>query len=442
MLKQHRMAGVVIAACSLAPAFAQDTNKDKDRDRDRQPSTRQPADDIKNRSDIDRVKAGDPLPVPSSWAEGTTVVGDDNVQLRTVEDAIIRGRSGRVVYLLITKGIRPANSQAPDHPRALDRVSAIPFAAFSWDDDKKVLTLPVSEEQFKNAPSIELSQWRGVEDPDRADAAYRYFKIPDDRLALHRREYRPSRLNSPDRMDKMDKMDKKDRPMRTDKPDKADKTDRTKPDRINQPARDTGVLSRADTEKSLFTVKEIRNHPVRTEDGREFGTVNEVVFDAPSGRVAFLAVTPGSSMDAGEGKVAIPWPAFRVQPSGEVTVPNSIDKEALKNAPRLTRADWSDIGHDAYTEDLYKTYGYDSGYWRDSSVKTTRMYGKDRTDMKSTEKSINGKIESIEKSGKVVVINVKGDDGEMYTVHTASQAYLDQHKLSLRKGDTVRINAK
>lgn len=460
MKLQYGIASVIVMACGMAVS-AQDTPRDTKQPpvRDTRPvrptDERRPTDAEKDAMRRDAVRAGDTILIPAAWAKGTTVKGEDDAQLGTVEDVVVRGRSGQVVYLLVSTGVRPANSQTPDHPRAVDRVTAVPFAAFAWDDEKKVLTLPVTEEKFKAAQSFDASQWRTqMEDADRGEATYRYYQVPEDRLAWDRREYRPSRMTDPNRpMKDRDDLKKPDRDdMKKLDKDRAERpADRpvVKPDRDAQPDR---TLTRADSERSLFRVEEIRGKPVRMVDGREFGQVNEVVFDAPSGRIAFLAVTPGSSMDAGEGKIAIPWPSFNVDSSGQITV-TEIDKDALRNAPRLTEADWGDARAANYTDDLYKTYGYDTAQWRDGYPRDTwNKPGKERTDRLSkpgadrtvttTERTINGKIDSIEKSGKSVVINVKSDTGEVVTVHTAPQSYLDQNKLNLKKGDSVRVTAK
>src|SRR6185436_12775677 len=55
------------------------------------------------RSANDRMNAGEQYLVPSSRAIGVPVKGADGAHLGDVKEAVIRGSSGRVVYVLVTK---------------------------------------------------------------------------------------------------------------------------------------------------------------------------------------------------------------------------------------------------------------------------------------------------------------------------------------------------
>ena len=59
------------------------------------------------RSANDRMNAGEQYLVPSSRAIGVPVKGADGAHLGDVKEAVIRGSSGRVVYVLVTKGLKP-----------------------------------------------------------------------------------------------------------------------------------------------------------------------------------------------------------------------------------------------------------------------------------------------------------------------------------------------
>lgn len=463
MLKLNHCVGSLLVLAGMVGAVSAQPPKDRPQTDNRpQPETRRPTDesrrDYKRHSEADDLNSQSVILIPSTRAEGVTVTGTDGVRLGNVRDVIVRGRSGKVVYILVSKGIR-TGSQEPD------RVAAVPYGAFRWNDDRKTLNLPVTEEQFKAAASFDADQWRDIGDPIAAETSYKYFNVPEERATQDRRTFRvaPSHgvrdgdgLDDPSRRDDRDTKDARDRRDERNRQDALDRRDTKEPQKLEARDQDKNdrrhdyndkELSRADQEGSLFRVSDIRNHPLTTQDGRGLGNVNDVIFDANSGRIAFLVITPASSLQAGDGRIGVPWPSFNVDQSGRL-VALDLDKETLRAAPRLTQDDWAELQINGYTEDMYKRYGYDTTGWGKSAASSRegQSRNKYRTAMKSGEPcTIRGKVESIEQGTAgmdgVVVLNVRTDDGELVPVHTAPQAYLDQNKLAIRKGDPVTITA-
>ncbi len=469
MLKLNHCVGSLLVLAGMVGAVSAQPPKDRPQTDNRpQPETRRSTDetrrDYKQHSEADDLNSQGVILIPSTRAEGVTVTGNDGVRLGNVRDVVARGRSGKVVYILVSKGIR-TGAQEPD------RVAAVPYGAFRWNDDRKTLNLPVTEEQFKAAASFDADQWRDIGDPIAAETSYKYFNVPEERAAQDRKVYRvgkstevrqgdgrddPSRRDDPTRRDDKDRRDEKDR-RDVKEPRTPEGRDQDRNDPAHQPANkedrrhdyNDKELSRADQEGSLFRVSEIRNKPLTTQDGRGLGNVNDVIFDANSGRIAFLVITPASSLQAGDGRIGVPWPSFNVDQSGRL-VALDLDKETLRAAPRLTQDEWAELQINGYTEDMYKRYGYDTTGWGKSTASSRdgQSRNKYRTAMKSGEPcTVRGKVESIEQGAamngtdRVVILNVRTDDGELVPVHTAPQAYLDQNKLAVRKGDAVTITA-
>jgi sporulation protein YlmC with PRC-barrel domain len=469
----RRCVMTIVAICGMAGSVYAQEQPDRNRSR---PENQQPSDQPRKDGDKVRVKEHTEkhsehtdkncILVPSTRAEGVTVVGADDVRLGMVKDAIVRGNSGRVVYVLVSRGMTPAYSQTPD------RVVAVPFAALTWDDERRVLTVPITEAKFNAAMSTELDKWNTLRDPTIATNTYKYFAVPDDRADLDRRVYRVRRDRMNDDMDsRRDRMNDKDKDARDRDARKEDQQARDREARRDR-ANDADNLSRTDAEGSLFRVSEIRNKPLMSRDGEEVALVNDLVFDAPSGHVAFLVITPSSTMNAGDGRIAVPWPNFEVDQTGRLYADN-LDKETLRAAPRFTQAEWAELHIDGYNDDVYKRFGYPAPQWeRSTTVKTTTSTTSSTTNTRpantdpnnktpamqgdwrgpytkamatGTPRTVNGRIESITEYGtdpKIVVINVKTDDGEVVPIHLAPRSHLDKHSLKLKQGETVTVSGK
>src|SRR5207244_2680185 len=138
-----------------------------------------------------------------------------------------------------------------------EKVTAVPFKAFGWNPDKKCLTLSMTADQMKSAPALESGDWKTLGDPARTEPMYSYFNTTEDR--------------------------KDDRD--------ADAMERAKP---GEPPR------LRPEEHRVIRVSDIRGKTLMGSDGREVGKVNDLVLDAGSGRIAFVAVTFGGVLGIGD----------------------------------------------------------------------------------------------------------------------------------------------
>jgi len=447
-VKKYMSLALVVALAGTAyPLAAQDNDVHKnqpDTRRDTQPENRRDTMKHDRRSQTDDMNKEGYVLVPSSRIQGVTVVGEDNARLGTVKDLILRPDSGRIVYLLVTKGITV-------DPRDPERYTPIPFAALTWDDQKKSLSLPMNERQFGTATSFSMEQWQSITEPSLTTAIYKYYNVPEDRVMLDSKYHRINRMN--DNATDHDRRTDKDRDERM----KDEKRGDQRRDAQNKDGRD-GLNKDGHNmehgENSLLRASDIRNQPLLTKDGRDMGRVNDVVFDGNSGRIAFVVITPASSLGVGDGRIGVPWPMFESDATGKLYAMD-LDRDTLKSAPRFTQADWAELRNEGYTEDMYKRFGYDATGWNgtgmamSSTERNSAWQTGYRDAMKNgTPRTITGKIESVSDeqawkgSGRVTVINVKTDGGETVKVHTAPKDVLDNHKLNLKKGDTVTVTGK
>jgi hypothetical protein len=114
---------------------------------------------------------------------------------------------------------------------------------------------------------------------------------------------------------------------------------------------DTGTLISAGT---------IRGTPVYNTDGEELGSVNDLMVDTETGRIAYALMSFGGFLGIGERYHPLPWAVLKYDRSRRgYVVP--LNKAALIDAPTYGRGDAPRWGERAYEErihDYYKTNRY------------------------------------------------------------------------------------
>ena len=96
----------------------------------------------------------------------------------------------------------------------------------------------------------------------------------------------------------------------------------------------------------LVPANDMRGKVVNGRDGDRLGTIDRLILDAPSGRVAFVILSTGGFLGLGQSYHPIPWRALRYDPaSGGYTV--SIDRRLLEGAPSF-RPDSAPVFDQAY----------------------------------------------------------------------------------------------
>jgi sporulation protein YlmC with PRC-barrel domain len=94
------------------------------------------------------------------------------------------------------------------------------------------------------------------------------------------------------------------------------------------------------------------------------GKINEVVFDARSGHLAYAVLSFGGFLGMGNKLFALPWGAFEFSATENKLILN-VDKEKLKSAPGFDpAAKWPDFADRTWGNGIYKYYGYDP-YWKE-----------------------------------------------------------------------------
>ena len=109
----------------------------------------------------------------------------------------------------------------------------------------------------------------------------------------------------------------------------------------------TTVDSRRET-ASLIGSDKVDGTPVYGADDRKFGSVQRVMIDKISGKVAYAVISFGGFLGMGEDYYPVPWTSLKYDTTlGGYRV--GVTEEQLKGAPkydRNTEWDWSDRNRD------------------------------------------------------------------------------------------------
>jgi hypothetical protein len=96
-------------------------------------------------------------------------------------------------------------------------------------------------------------------------------------------------------------------------------------------------------------------------EGKDLGTVEDLVIDSRDDRVAYAILSFGGFLGMGNKNFAIPWQALGFDVDNKVAVLN-IDQDRLKNAPGFDKDNWPDMTDRTWASQIHTHYGY-TPYW-------------------------------------------------------------------------------
>jgi PRC-barrel domain protein len=118
----------------------------------------------------------------------------------------------------------------------------------------------------------------------------------------------------------------------------------------------TTVDSRRET-VSLIGSDKVEGTAVYGTDDRKIGSVQRVMIDKISGKVAYAVITFGGFLGMGEDYYPMPWPKLKYDTNlGGYRV--GVTEDQLKGAPKYNKStdwDWSDRARDRKVYDYYHT---------------------------------------------------------------------------------------
>jgi hypothetical protein len=108
---------------------------------------------------------------------------------------------------------------------------------------------------------------------------------------------------------------------------------------------------------SLIGSDKVEGTAVYGADDRKIGSVQRVMLDKVSGKVAYAVISFGGFLGIGEDYYPMPWPSLKYDTRlGGYRV--GVTEDQLKGAPKYSRStdwDWSDRARDLEIYDYYKT---------------------------------------------------------------------------------------
>jgi hypothetical protein len=131
---------------------------------------------------------------------------------------------------------------------------------------------------------------------------------------------------------------------------------------------DTDTLTQKDTptqkKHSLIASDRVEGTPVRRSDGQKIGTIQRLMVDKLSGKVAYAVLSFGGFIGLGQKHLPIPWTRLKYDPdSGAYQL--DLSDEELSRAPAYEadkEFDWGDRSQEIAVHDYYKTPGYWGAY--------------------------------------------------------------------------------
>lgn len=433
-------AAVLQAASAQQPA---DKNTPRTPTDNRQPSdpTRQPV-DPKMPHDETMLNERGTMLVPASWAIGKDILSSSDEKLGSVGDLLISPRHQRVAYVLVSHGGVVGMGS---------KTYAVPFSAFTWNDDKRKLVLPMSKETLESGPALEGDDWKVLMTKERSTPLFEYYKVP-----APRREWRNDASIHEDMVgnpeDGAAGRDKSTLPQ----PPRDDKArdDKARDDKTRRADRPGDEWNQAALNQwPLLKVSQVKGQTLLSDQGSELGTIKDLIIDCTSGRIAFGSVGFGGTLGFGDKMVLIPWDLFRVNNEGKVYATN-IDPDMIKASPRVDNDDWRQLREENYAPGIYKHYNR-NGMWleqRDSDrVRTSRndrFPEYDRLYSAGSTADVSGLVMLVEQTRpmkdmpEVTSLALTTDDKDTYVIHLAPDSYLKEQGLAVKAGDRVSIKGR
>jgi hypothetical protein len=131
---------------------------------------------------------------------------------------------------------------------------------------------------------------------------------------------------------------------------------------------DTDTLTQKDTpaqsKHSLIASDRVEGTPVRRPNGEKVGTIQRVMIDKISGKVAYAVLSFGGFIGIGQKHLPIPWTRLKYDPD-EAAYMLDLSDEELSRAPSYEadkEFDWGDRSEEIRIHEYYQANRYWGGY--------------------------------------------------------------------------------
>ena len=95
--------------------------------------------------------------------------------------------------------------------------------------------------------------------------------------------------------------------------------------------------------------------------GEKLGTIEEIMLDVPTGRIAYAVLSSGGLLGIGDKLFAIPWRSLTLDPENKCFVVD-VAKERVEQAPGFDKDHWPSMADENWARELH-TYYRVRPYW-------------------------------------------------------------------------------
>jgi sporulation protein YlmC with PRC-barrel domain len=127
---------------------------------------------------------------------------------------------------------------------------------------------------------------------------------------------------------------------------------------------ETSKIKKTDPDNNyrrVLAASTLASDTVRNLAGDDLGTIDEIMIDIPSGRVAYAVLSYGGFLGMGDKLFAVPWSALKVDEDEKCFILNA-DKETIKGAPGFDKSNWPDMADPNFGRQLTSYYKVSSDY--------------------------------------------------------------------------------
>jgi sporulation protein YlmC with PRC-barrel domain len=120
----------------------------------------------------------------------------------------------------------------------------------------------------------------------------------------------------------------------------------------------------------VLSVSALTGDPVYNTAGEKLGSLEDIVIDVSSGRIAYAVLSFGGILGIGDKLFAIPWGAMQLDTDNK-RILFDVPKGKLELVPGFDKNNWPDMADERWGAEIYGFYGQ-TPYWETSEVHSER----------------------------------------------------------------------
>lgn len=115
------------------------------------------------------------------------------------------------------------------------------------------------------------------------------------------------------------------------------------------------------THPRVISSKTLIGESVENPIGENLGTIQDILIDVSSGRIAYAVLSFGGFLGFGSKLFALPWSALKVDIERNIFV-LEVPRERLEKAPGFDKDAWPDMADPVWAQGVHSYYGV-TPYW-------------------------------------------------------------------------------